>query len=88
MRGGGLVVAPWSKRESSLVNPRFKAVSPSVESSGSIPVRHTLRQLSMIVSPGLKRLVVSLFCVSNSLEVLYSKYTGVHVCLQAVLALL
>src|SRR6188472_3529963 len=49
--GGGEVVAPCSRRGSSLASARANTCKPSVVSSGATPSRHTLRQLSMIVSP-------------------------------------
>src|SRR5262245_23893399 len=49
--GGGVVVAPCSSRGSSFVSACFSASSPSVETSGSTPSRHTLRQLSIVLTP-------------------------------------
>src|SRR5262249_37905412 len=53
--GGGVLVAPWSSRGSSLINACRKASNPAADNCGAKPSRHTFRQLSMFISSALGR---------------------------------
>src|SRR5436305_2048888 len=77
--GGGVVVAPCSRRASSFAIARFSASRPGVDSNGATPSRHTLRQLSMIQSPSRADSAMVLARLFSAPITSYGQYTFVQV---------